>query len=86
MDKAVPSKPLFDRIDYHTAGKRDVLRMCMRQNRDPISDSGDGNIAHPIPQMREPPGALGDIVRRMKRRAALEQSAGAGPKIRSTAN
>jgi len=48
--------------------------MCMRQNRDPGFESGDWEIEDPIRQMREPPGALGDIVRRMKRRAAQERS------------
>jgi len=86
VDKAVPSKLSFDRIDYQPAGKREVLRMCMRQDRDPIFESGDEDIEDPIRRMREPPGALGDIVRRMKRRAALERSADAGPKIRRAAN
>ena len=70
----VPSKPVTHRIDYHAAGKSDVLHMCMRQNRDPGFESGDWEIEDPIRQMREPPGALGDIVRRMKRRAAQERS------------
>ena len=48
--------------------------MCMRQNREPSFESGDADIDDPICQMREPPGALGDIVRRMKRRV-LERSA-----------
>jgi len=46
--------------------------MCMRQNREPSFEAGDADIDDPIRQMREPPGALGDIVRRMKRRAALK--------------
>ena len=49
--------------------------MCMRQNRDPDVETGDAEIEDPVRQMREPPGALGDIVRRMKRRAALKQGA-----------
>ena len=47
--------------------------MCMRQNREPSFEGGDADIDDPICQMREPPGALGDIVRRMKRRV-LERS------------
>ena len=70
----VPSKSVTRRIDYHPAGKSDVLHMCMRQNRDPGFESSDEEIEDPIRGMREPPGALGDIVRRMKRRAALQQS------------
>ena len=50
--------------------------MCMRQNRDPEFESGDGEIEDPIGQMREPPGALGAIVRRMKQRAAEQRAAG----------
>jgi len=49
--------------------------MCMRQNRDPRIESDEESIEDPIRHMREPPGALGDIVRRMKRRAVLERGA-----------
>jgi len=70
------------RIDYQAAGKPDVLRMCMRQNRDPEFESGDEKVEDPVCRMREPPGALGDIVRRMKRRAALQRSATAGATVR----
>lgn len=69
----VPPKPVTRRIDYHPAGKSDALHMCMRQNRDPGFEFHDEEIEDPIRRMREPPGALGDIVRRMKRRAALKQ-------------
>jgi len=51
----VPSKPVTRRIDYHPAGKSDVLHMCMRQNRDPGFESSDEEIEDPIRGMREPP-------------------------------
>ncbi len=56
--------------------------MCMRQDRDPLFETGNEGIEDPIRQMREPPGALGDIVRRMKRRAALEQGAPSSAMVR----
>ncbi len=52
--------------------------MCMRQNRDPGFESSDEEIEDTIRRMREPPGALGDIVRRMKRRAAQQRNAPSG--------
>ena len=56
--------------------------MCMRQNRDPGFESSDEEIEDPIRRMREPPGALGDIVRRMKRRAALQEDGRPGAAMR----
>ncbi len=47
--------------------------MCMRQNRKLVFESAEEAIDDPIRGMREPPGALGDIVRRMKQHA-LERS------------
>jgi hypothetical protein len=54
--------------------------MCLRQNhaskyREPKFERLDEEVESPVRQMREPPGALGDIVRRMKRRDALLRSA-----------
>jgi hypothetical protein len=50
--------------------------MCLRQNhelkhREPKPERTEDETENPLRQMREPPGALGDIVRRMKRREAL---------------
>jgi len=45
--------------------------MCLRQSREPKSETGEDRIDEdPIRFLREPPGALGDIVRRMKGRAS----------------
>ena len=51
--------------------------MCLRQNhelkhREPKPERDD-DLENPLSQMREPPGALGDIIRRMKREAANGQ-------------
>lgn len=50
--------------------------MFQRSSRERKPEIEDRVSDDPIWFMREPPGALGDIVRRMKRRAALQQSIG----------
>ena len=50
--------------------------MFQRPSRERKSEIEDSESNDPIRLMREPPGALGDIVRRMKRHAALQQSVG----------
>lgn len=52
--------------------------MCQRPGRERKPEI-TGAAEDPVWRMREPPGALGDIVRRMKRHAALERSAGRAP-------
>lgn len=60
--------------------------MCvdMFHRPDPLrkSEIETGISEDPIWKMREPPGALGDIVRRMKRHAALQQSIGLAPDVK----
>jgi hypothetical protein len=56
-----------------------MLRMSMNQNRAWDNAARGNDIEDPIYEMPEPPGALGDIVRRMKRRANAERSAGPRP-------
>ncbi len=49
--------------------------MCLRQSREPKSETGENGIDEdPIRYLREPPGALGDIVRRMKGRASAQRA------------
>jgi hypothetical protein len=50
-----------------------MLRMSMNQNRAWDNAARGNDIEDPIHDMPEPPGALGDIVRRMKRRANAER-------------
>jgi hypothetical protein len=50
--------------------------MCQRPSRERKPETEDSVLEDPIWQMPEPPGALGDIVRRMKRHAALQHSIG----------
>ena len=50
--------------------------MFQRPGRERKPEIEDSVSNDPIWLMREPPGALGDIVRRMKRHAALQQSIG----------
>ena len=45
--------------------------MCQRPSRERKPEIGDA-ADDPVWLMHEPPGALGDIVRRMKRHAALQ--------------
>jgi len=56
--------------------------MCQRFSRERKPETESGVSEDPIWQMPEPPGALGDIVRRMKRHAALQQSIGLIPEVR----
>jgi len=68
------------RIDLHAATPNACVDMCLRQSREPNRGDlkplfHDNEIDDPIGCMREPPGALGAIVRRMKWRASLQRAA-----------
>jgi len=56
--------------------------MCQRPSHERKPEIEGSVSEDPIWQMPEPPGALGDIVRRMKRHAALQQSIGLIPEVR----
>ncbi len=58
--------------------------MCQRTGGERKPEIDDSVSDDPIWRMREPPGALGDIVRRMKRQAVLKQSAGRAPAIETS--